>query len=60
MATYRMVLFPDRKIQMENGNFLKFQEQFSQDVADLLIAGIEETEVALMLDQLRYKIEGSF
>ena len=45
---------------MENGNFLKFQEQFSQDVADLLIAGIEETEVALMLDQLRYKIEGNF
>ena len=44
---------------MENGNILKFQEQFSQDVADLLIAGIEEAEVALMLDQLRYKIEGA-
>ena len=43
---------------MENGNFLKFQEQFSQDVTDLLIAGIEESEVALMLDQLRYKMDG--
>ena len=46
-------------LQMENGNILKFQEQFSQDVAALLIAGIEEAEVALMLDQLRYKIEGA-
>ena len=52
--------FYQQAVQMENGNFLKFQEQFSQDVADLLIAGIEETEVALMLDQLRYNIEGSF
>ena len=46
-------------VQMENGNFIKFQEQFNQDVADLLIAGIEEAEVALMLDQLRYKMEGA-
>ena len=46
-------------IQMENGDFNKFQEQFSQDIADLLIAGIEEADVALMLDQLRYKLEGA-
>lgn len=46
-------------VQIENGNFSKFQEQFNQDIPDLLIAGIEETEVALMLDQLRYKIEGA-
>ena len=51
--------FYQQAVQMENGNILKFQEQFSQDVADLLIAGIEEAEVALMLDQLRYKIEGA-
>ena len=46
-------------VQIENINFSKFQEQFGQDIPDLLIAGIEETEVALMLDQLRYKIEGA-
>lgn len=46
-------------VQIENGNFSKFQEQFNQDIPDLLIAGIEEAEVALMLDQLRYKIEGA-
>ena len=50
--------FYQQAVQKENGNFLKFQEQFNQDVADLLIAGIEEAEVALMLDQLRYKMEG--
>ncbi len=50
--------FYQQAVQMENGNFLKFQEQFSQDVTDLLIAGIEESEVALMLDQLRYKMDG--
>lgn len=45
--------------QMENGDFRKFQEQFNQDIADLLIAGIEEADVALMMDQLRYKLEGT-
>ena len=50
--------FYQKAVQKENGNFLKFQEQFNQDIADLLIAGIEESEVVLMLDQLRYKIEG--
>lgn len=45
-------------VQMENGDFSKFQEQFNQDIPDLLIAGIEETDIALMLDQLRYRLEG--
>lgn len=45
-------------IQLEDGNFLKFLEQFSQDVPDLLIAGIDKNEVALMLDQLRYLLAG--
>lgn len=46
-------------VELESGNLQKFLEQFNQDIPDLLIAGIEESEVALMLDQLRYKLEGS-
>lgn len=45
-------------VQLENAGFDKFLEQFKQDVPDLLIAGIEETEVALILDQLRYTLDG--
>ena len=43
---------------LENGEFYKFQELFNQDIPDLLIAGIEETDVALMLDELRYTLDG--
>lgn len=46
-------------VDLEGGNLQKFLEQFNQDIPDLLIAGIEESEVALMLDQLRYKLDGS-
>ncbi len=46
-----------KAIQMESGDFHKFQEQFSQDIPDLLVAGIEEEEIPLMLDQLRYQLE---
>ena len=46
-------------IQSEKNNFSKFREQFMQDVPDLVVAGIEEEEVALMLDQLRYALEGA-
>lgn len=46
-------------VELEGGNLQKFLEQFNQDIPDLLIAGIEESEVALMLDQLRYKLDGS-
>lgn len=42
---------------MEAGDFRKFLEQFNQDVPDLLIAGIEEEEIPLMLDKLRYQLE---
>lgn len=45
-------------VESESGNFQKFLEQFNQDIPDLLIAGIEKSEVALMLDQLRYKLDG--
>lgn len=47
-------------VELESGNFQKFLEQFNQDIPDLLIAGIETSEVALMLDQLRYKLDGTF
>lgn len=47
-------------VEMETGDFYKFQEQFNQDIPDLLIAGIEASEIPFMLDQLRYTIEGTF
>lgn len=43
-------------VKKEAGDFLKFQEQFNQDIPDLLAAGIEEAEIPLMLDQLRYAL----
>lgn len=46
-------------VLMEERDFSRFQEQFNQDVPDLLVAGIEETEVPLMLDQLRYMLDGT-
>ncbi|MDH6534554.1 hypothetical protein D0T51_05630 [Parabacteroides sp. 52] len=46
-----------KAVEMEAGDFHKFQEQFNQDIPDLLMAGIEETEIPLMLDQLRYLLE---
>lgn len=50
--------FYQQAVQMEKGDLMQFQEQFNLDVADLLIAGIEKAEVALMLDQLKYKMAG--
>lgn len=44
-------------IKMEAGDFHKFLDQFNQDIPDLLVAGIEEDEIPLMLDQLRYQLE---
>jgi len=46
-------------IQSASGDFYKFQDQFTQDIPDLIVAGIEEAEVPLMLDQLRYSLENS-
>ena len=43
-------------VRMEEGNFHKFKEQFLLDTPDLVVAGIQETEVPLMLDQLSYLI----
>lgn len=50
------IAFYKKAVQMESDDFLKFQEQFNQDIPDLLMAGIEEEEVPLMLDQLRYTL----
>lgn len=41
-------------VEMQSGGFNKFQEQFNQDIPDLIVAGIEESEIPLMMDQLRY------
>lgn len=41
-------------VNKENGDFFKFQEEFNQDIPDLIVAGIEDTEIPLMMDQLRY------
>lgn len=46
-------------VQMESGDFHKFLEQFNQDIPDLLVAGIEEEDLPLMLDQLRYMLDAS-
>ncbi|WP_165154062.1 lipopolysaccharide assembly protein LapB [Parabacteroides sp. ZJ-118] len=48
--------FYKKAVEKESGDFSKFQEQFNQDIPDLLAAGIEEAEVPLMLDQLRYSL----
>ncbi|MDR1936921.1 MAG: tetratricopeptide repeat protein [Tannerellaceae bacterium] len=44
-------------IRKEEGSFYKFREQFMQDIPDLTAAGIDESEVPLMLDQLKYLME---
>jgi tetratricopeptide (TPR) repeat protein len=43
-------------IRTENDDFTKFKDHFMQDVPDLITAGIEEEEIPLMLDQLRYRV----
>jgi len=46
-----------KAVEMESGDFHRFKEQFNQDIPDLLLAGIEENEIPLMFDQLKYKLE---
>ncbi|MCD8042181.1 MAG: tetratricopeptide repeat protein [Tannerellaceae bacterium] len=52
------ITYYKQAIEKEDGNFPKFRELFMQDVPDLVIAGIEESEVPLMLDLLRYSVDG--
>ncbi|MDR1981659.1 MAG: tetratricopeptide repeat protein [Tannerellaceae bacterium] len=51
------VTYYKQAIKMEDEDFRKFKKHFMMDVPDLIIAGIEETEVPLMLDQLRYALD---
>lgn len=51
--------FYRQAVEAEGGDFLKFQEQFNQDIPDLIVAGIEPAEVPLVLDQLRYLLDDS-
>ena len=42
-------------IRKENGDWDKFYEQFKQDIPDLEKAGIEQDEIPLLLDEVRYQ-----
>lgn len=46
-----------RSVQSENNNFHKFMEQFQQDLPELKAAGIQEADIPLLLDELRYMLE---
>ena len=48
--------FYKQAVEKENGDWFKFYNQFEQDIPDLKKAGIEEDEIPLMLDQLRYML----
>ncbi len=51
--------FYRQAVEKENRDFYKFQEAFNQDIPDLIVAGIEDTEISLMMDQLRYVLSDS-
>lgn len=43
-------------IRLESGDINRFKELFYEDKEDLMVAGIEEDEFPLMLDQLMYSL----
>jgi tetratricopeptide (TPR) repeat protein len=43
-----------KSIEVSNNEYDKFYSEFSNDILDLVNAGIEESEIPLMLDGLRY------
>ena len=45
-----------KAVAKENGDFSRFLELFNADIADLNAAGIENEEIPLLLDELRYTI----
>lgn len=51
--------FYKQAVTKENGDFFRFQEEFNQDIPDLIMAGIEDAEISLMMDQLRYVLSES-
>jgi tetratricopeptide (TPR) repeat protein len=52
----KALTFYQSAVQAEAGDFEKFQTLFKQDIPDLIPAGIEPSEIPLILDQLRYLI----
>ena len=51
--------FYRQAIEKENGNFYKFQGRIQSGHPDLIVAGIEDSEISLMMDQLRYVLNDS-
>ena len=47
-----------QSVAAAEGNFEKFKEQFEQDIPDLENAGIESEEIPLLLDLLKYIVDG--
>lgn len=45
-----------KAVKAADGDFHKFREEFCRDIPDLVAAGIEEGEIPLMMDQLRYSL----
>ncbi|MDD4114260.1 MAG: tetratricopeptide repeat protein [Massilibacteroides sp.] len=45
-----------KAVQLEKGDINHFKELFYEDKEDLLVAGIEEAEFPLLLDQLMYSL----
>jgi tetratricopeptide (TPR) repeat protein len=52
----KALIYYKAAIQSESGNFNKFHELFEEDIPDLILVGIEPSEIDLLLDQLRYSI----
>lgn len=46
-----------RSVQSDSNNFHKFMEQFHQDLPELKAAGINDADIPLILDELRYILE---
>ncbi|MDR3267647.1 MAG: hypothetical protein LBT83_01085 [Tannerella sp.] len=49
--------FYQAAVQAEAGDFEKFLTLFKQDIPDLILAGIEPSEIPLLLDQLGYYLD---
>lgn len=47
-----------QSVAAAEGNFEKFKEQFEQDIPDLENAGIESEEIPLLIDLLKYIVDG--
>lgn len=50
--------FYKQAVEADGGDFNKFLEQFTQDIPDLVAAEIDEQEIPLILDELRYSLDG--